>query len=329
MSVLVTGGDGFVGCHLVAALVEAGHDVHATTLERVTAGRRAGGPPDEPRAALADATWHRVDVLDPRSIADAVRAAPVERVFHLAGFSSGGRARARPAEAVSVNAVGTVNLLDALAAAGTGGRIVVAGSGDVYGPGRGAPFDETCPLAPAGPYGASKAAQEIVALALARRLALDVRVARLFPLVGPGQADAFVVPSLCRQIAGIAQGAAEPVVRVGNLDVERDFTDVRDGVDALLRLAALDTPRHRAYNVCSGRGVAIRTVLGWVLEEAGVDPRVEVDPDRVREGEPRRVVGTPARLAEETGWSVERDVRRAVVDTYRWVAARPSPAARS
>lgn len=326
MRALVTGGDGFVGRHVVERLVEAGAEVHATTLDEVTGGRPAAGErsPEEPaNAGLDAATWHRADVLDRGALARLTAAVRPERVFHLAGFSSAARAGGRAAEALRVNAEGTLHLLETLAETRhPAPTIVVAGSADVYERPSDVPLDEDAPIGPRGAYGASKAAQEIVALAVGRATDMDVRVARLFPLVGPGQSDSFVVPSFCGQAARIAAGTAEPVMMVGNLDVERDFTDVRDGAEAVVRLAELDAPRRRTYNVCSGEAVRIGDVLGWILAEAGIDPTVRTDPERVRTGEPARVVGSPDRLRAETGWRVERDVREAVADTYRWVASR-------
>ncbi len=333
MRSLVTGGDGFVGRHVIARLVEAGDVVHATTLREVVHGRPVvSGPPEDAGHRLESAAWHRTDVLDPGSLGPVIERARPDRVFHLAGFSSGALAGRRAAEALAVNALGTLHLLEAVRDAGQRAtRILVAGSGDVYDTGIDRPLDEDTRLAPSGPYGASKAAQELVALAAGRSDGLDVRVARLFPLVGPGQADPFVVPSFCRQAARIAAGDANPVVRVGNLDVERDFTDVRDGAEALFRIAELEAPRHRTYNVCSGCGIRVGTLLEWILAEAGIGAAVtvEVDPERVRPGEPARVVGSPARLMAETGWRLERDVRRAVAETYRRVASRASLSARS
>lgn len=331
MRSLVTGGDGFVGRYVIARLLETGDEVDATTLDEVDGGRLAPRPaPGEPeRRALEAVAWHRMDVLDREALEDVATAVRPERVFHLAGFSSGARAETRATEALRVNAQGTLNLLEALAeSAEPPPTVVVAGSADVYEIGSPAPLDEETPLGPRTPYGASKAAQEIVALAVGRSADMDVRVARLFPLVGPGQAETFVVPSFSRQAARIAEGSADPVMRVGNLDVERDLTDVRDGADALVRIAELDAPRHRTYNVCSGEGVRIGDALRWILVEAGIDPTVETDPERVRPGEPRRVVGSSGRLRAETGWRVERDVREAVADTYRWVAGRLRVSAR-
>lgn len=331
MRSLVTGGDGFVGRYVIARLLESGDDVYATTLDRADGGRLAPpAVPDDPeRRALEAATWHRADVLDRETLEDVAGAVGPERVFHLAGFSSGARAGTRATEALRVNAQGTLNLLEVLAdSVDPSPTVVVAGSADVYAIGPETPLDEETPLGPRTPYGASKAAQEIVALAVGRSADMDVRVARLFPLVGPGQAETFVVPSFSRQAARIAERNAEPVMRVGNLDVERDLTDVRDGADALVRIADVEAPRHRTYNVCSGEGVRIGEVLKWILAEAGIDPTIETDPERVRPDEPRRVVGSSGRLGAETGWRVERDVREAVAETYRWVAGRMRVSAR-
>lgn len=319
MNALVTGGEGFVGGHLIPQLLQDGHRVVATCLGEppgAAAAASSGGDVDRPSRS---AEWIRLDVLDAARAAEVVAAVAPDVVFHLAGFSSGSMARRRPAEAARVNAVGTLSLLSAVGDASPRARVVVTGSADVYGdPGAG-PVTEDRVVRPLSEYGVSKAAQEYVARGLAGHRGLDVRVARMFPLVGPGQADAFVLPSFCRQAAAIARGEATPVLRVGNLHVERDFTDVRDGAAALRAIAALDEPGAIAYNVCSGRGTSIRELLSWVLEAAGIDPEIEVDPDRVRAADPVRIVGSPARLTDATGWKARRGVREGVQDTYSWV----------
>lgn len=303
MRVLVTGGEGFVGGHLRDWLESAGHEVVPTALD----------PANDP-ACL------RLDVLDRAAVDDAIEGIRPERVFHLAGFSSGAAARERPVEALRTNAEGTLNVLEAIADHGSGReRVVVAGSAAVYGEPGPEPLDEDAPVAPSSAYGTSKAAQELVALAVGATRGIDVRVARLFPLIGSGQSDTFAVPSFCRQAAAIAAGEAEPRLRVGNLDVERDFTDVRDGAEALAALAEIDAPEHRTYNVCSGRATSLRTILGWILEEAGIDPEIEVDPARLRSSDPPRVVGSARRLRGATGWSPTREVREGVRETYSWV----------
>ena len=300
----MTGGEGFVGGHLRARLAEAGHEVVATALD----------------PSRSDGALRSLDVLDAPAVRAVIEDVRPERVFHLAGFSSGAAARDRAAEALRTNAEGTLNVLESVARTGAAGvRVVVAGSADAYGdPGPDA-LDEDTPVSPVSAYGASKAAQELVALAVASTRDLDVRVARMFPLIGPGQSDAFAVPAFCRQAAAIAAREAEPVLRVGNLDVERDFLDVRDGAAALTALGDLDRPGRRAYNVCSGRATSLRTLLAWILEAAGIDPEIEVDPDRVRPSDPPRIVGSARRLRAATGWEPVREVREGVREAYSWV----------
>lgn len=304
MTILVTGVEGFIGGHLRTLLEAAGHEVAGTALD----------------PARADRECRALDVLDGPAVGAVIEETRPERVFHLAGFSSGAAARERPAEALRTNSEGTLNVLEAVAKRRVGPvRIIVAGSADAYGDPGPEPVEEDAPVSPVSPYGTSKAAQELVALALASTHDLDVRVARMFPLLGPGQSDRFVVPAFCRQAAAIASREEEPVLRVGNLDVERDFLDVRDGAAGLAALGDLERPARRAYNVCSGRATSVRTLLGWILEEAGIDPEIEVDPDRARTSDPPRIVGSARRLRAATGWEPRREVREGVRETYRSV----------
>lgn len=315
MRVLVTGGDGFVGQHLVAHLLERGCDVTATSLAEAPA---AGALPESAGAAVE---WRTLDVRDAEAVASAVGAVRPRRIFHLAGVASSAEARARPADALEVNGTGTLNLAAAAAQARSGVEaVIVAGSADAYGRVGDQPVGERTPLRPVSVYGATKAAQDVIARGAGAALDLHVLVARLFPFVGPGQRPVFMLPSFCRRALAIRDGAADPRFGVGNLDVARDFTDVRDGVRALAALAALDPPPHRAWNVCSGAGTPVRRFLEWVIEAVGIDPEVVSDPALVRPGEPKRVIGDPGRLSGATGWRPERDLRTCVRDTVDWVA---------
>ena len=125
------------------------------------------------------------------------------------------------------------------------------------------------------------------------------------------------MPSFSFQVAAIAAGEAEPFLEVGNLDVERDFTDVRDAVRALRVISEMDTPR-RAYNVCSGRPVSIRQLVEWILDEAGVEVEIRVVRERVRGAESPRIVGNPGLLERDTGWKPRRDLEDSVRGVYRW-----------
>lgn len=321
MGVLVTGADGFVGQHLVTRLLEEGREVSAAALT-LPPSRTILSP-----SQMASVDWKAADVREQDALFRLVAAVQPDHIYHLAGFASGGMARHRAAEAMEVNAGGTVNLCEAILSVREDfpeldPRILVMGAGDAYGD-AGRPCEkltEDLTLRPMTAYGMSKAAQEIVAHTYRRAHGVDTVVARGFNLVGPGQETAFVVPDFCQQAAEIAAGEAEPVLHVGNLGAVRDFTDVRDGVEAFRLLVEAESP-DGAYNVCSGVGRRVGTLLDWILDEAGIDPEVVVDSERLRGDEVDRIVGDAGRLRELTGWTPGRDVEETVREVYRWTVS--------
>jgi GDP-4-dehydro-6-deoxy-D-mannose reductase len=214
-----------------------------------------------------------------------------------------------------VNVLGTVAVLEAVRAHAPGARVVVASSAEVYGAVRaaGSAVPETAPLAPVSPYGASKVAAETAALQFHRAHGLDVVVARAFNAVGPGQSTDFALPGFAAQLAAIARGAGPPVLRVGNLDAERDLTDVRDVARAYALLVERGEPGS-VYNVCSGGAVSIRAALDALIRASGLEVRVEVDPMRLRPADAPRLVGDPAKLAAATGWRPEVPLERTLAD---------------
>ncbi len=320
MKSLVTGADGFVGEHLLTELLETEESVAASSL--TLPPTRSTLSPDQ----MAAVEWKAADVRDHDALFRVLAAVQPDRIYHLAGFSSGALAREQADAAMRVNAGGTVNLCEAVLSVREefpdfDPIVLVMGSGDSYGDAGepGEPLGEDLMLRPVTVYGLSKACQELAAHTYRRARHVRTVVARGFNLIGPGQQEHFVVPNFCQQVAKIAAGEREPRLEVGNLDVERDFTDVRDGVTAFRRILELERPE-AAYNVCSGRALAIRRILDWILDEAGVEVDVVVDPSRVRNEEPARVVGDPTRLRHATGWRPEREIEATVREVYRSIA---------
>ena len=276
MRVWVSGARGFVGSWLVPHLARAGHEV-------IAAGRE-------------------IDVTDAAAVAGAIDAARPDALVHLAARASVAASLDGAEETARVNYGGALAVLRAAARHAPAARVVLVGSGEVYG---GAsepkPLAESTPLAPETPYARSKAAADLAGAAFAAR-GLDVVRARPFNHTGAGQRDAYVAASFARQIAEIEQGRREPVLRVGNLDAVRDFLDVADVVEAYARL--LDRRvAPGAYNVASGIGRPIRALLEVLLGLARVRPRVEPDPARWRPA--RASVGDAGRLRRATGWAPE------------------------
>lgn len=293
MKVVVTGADGFVGRRLVPRLCSAGHTV-------VAALRPSASSDWQPPEGVAAVP---LELTDDQSVGRIAALGP-EAVVHLAAVASGGDARRDPGHAWQVNAVGTARLAEHL------GRLRQAGSADpllllvstaeVYGGGYATPRIETDPTEPCSPYAASKLGAEVAALEVHRRTGLRVVVARPFPHSGPGQDERFVLPAFVRRLV-LAKRARAPVVKVGNIELVREFLHVADVAEAYVAL--LDRGRAGAvYNVASGAGVALADVFFRLADMVGHRATPEVDADLVRSADIPYLVGDATRLRAETGW---------------------------
>jgi GDP-4-dehydro-6-deoxy-D-mannose reductase len=284
VTAFVTGGAGFAGRHLLALL---GPDVVA--------------PPRE-----------ELDLLDPAVVRVAIAAAEPALVVHLAALASVGRSWDDPRAAVTENIEMSLNLLEAVRLEAPAATVVLAGSGEVYGPPERLPLDESAPLRPQSPYAVAKAACELLGGQYADSHGTRVVRTRAFNHAGPGQTDDYLVGTLTRQVAEAeAAGAAEVVLRTGNPDSARDFTDVRDVVRAYVAAAELDPG---VYNICSGRSLNVRELIELVSAEARLPVRHGVDPDRVRRHDVPEIVGSAERFRTATGWRPEIPIERTVAD---------------
>jgi len=301
--VLVTGAAGFAGSHLVEHAAAAGDEITAWT-------RTPRTPP-----VAAAARWVAVDILDRQAVDRAIADRPPDRVYHCAGVAQSAGAEGRIGATFATNVGGTAHLLDALERHAPDARVVVTSSALVYRHSEQA-LSEESPLGPAGPYAVSKLAQDMLARRAAGR-GLHVVVARPFNHIGPRQAPDFVASSVARQVALIERGRGPATLKVGNLAARRDFTDVRDVVDAYLRLAAT-APPGECVNVCSGRAVAIDDLVRGLVRRSRVPIDVVVDPARFRPVDVPVVVGTAARLAALTGWAPTRPLEQTLDDLLAW-----------
>jgi GDP-4-dehydro-6-deoxy-D-mannose reductase len=298
---LITGATGFAGGHLLDRLIASGGSVSALA--------HAGGQPPRRRDGVR---WAAVDLLDRAALRRVIEDTRPSVIYHCAGQADVNAAWKAPAAALRLNVIGTHTLLEACRETQIGCRIVVAGSAMIYAP-RTEPISEEDPIAPAHPYGVSKLAQELTAAASG----LPVLLARPFNHAGPRQSTAYVSSAFAYQIARIEAGNAEPVLRVGNLDSQRDITDVRDTVRAYQALAESGTPL-RPYNVCSGRAYRMRDLLDTLLSLSRVRLRVEIDPLRLRPSDNPIIVGSHARLTADTGWQPEIPIERTLADLLEY-----------
>lgn len=298
MRVLVTGGGGFVGLHLLRELQRMGVERLAATV--------LGKPPPEDWVGreIPGVEWLSLDVSSGESVEAAIREVQPEVVYHLAGQASVGASFGAPLPTWEVNATGTLRLVDALSRLSAGARrFILASSGEVYGlvPAERQPIVEDERLAPVSPYGASKAAAEAAAAGMAAGSGIEVMIARTFNQIGPGQDERFVLPSMARQLARMHTAPREErVLKVGNLRVQRDFLDVRDAVAAFVALLQFGSAGS-AYNICSGVPRQLEAVVRRMVELSGTRARIEVEASRVRPSDIPSLVGSNERL-RGLGW---------------------------
>jgi GDP-4-dehydro-6-deoxy-D-mannose reductase len=308
----VTGIGGFVGRHLAEALLAAGHEVRGMVQRSEgTAGLRELA---ERHAGFDAAALVVGDVADRGSIEHALVAWPPDCVFHLAAIAYAPRAETDPSRTFTVNVLGTIHVLDAAHVAAPAARVLIAGSSEAYGAVRAdeLPIVEDAALRPVSLYGVSKAAADQAAFERWWRLRYPVVRVRAFNHTGPGQSADFVCSDFARQVARIEAGLAPPVLRVGNLEARRDFSDVRDVVRGYILLAERGEPGE-AYNLCSGEAVSITQIVEWLSEESAVAIRCEGEGRRARVNEIPVVVGDAGR-ATALGWHPAIPLRQTLRD---------------
>ena len=291
MPILVTGAAGFAGSHVVEAL--------AGDADTVGWIHNAPAPKDVERLAR----WQRVDLLDPVAVRDAIARIKPSGVIHCAGAPNVAHSWRDTVTPLSINVLATHHLFDALRRANVRCRVVVPGSATVYALSTSALTEES-PLAPANPYAVSKLAQEELSLRAAHEDNVEVIVTRSFNHTGPRQSAAFAAPNMARQIAMIEKRLADPVIKVGNLEAQRDFTDVRDMARAYVTLLQEGAPSN-VYNVSTGVPRVMRSVLEALVARARVEVLIETDPALMRPSDTPVLLGDATKLRRQTGWHPE------------------------
>jgi GDP-4-dehydro-6-deoxy-D-mannose reductase len=294
---LVTGANGFAGRHLCALLRSLEHEVHAT-IRTVTAD-----PERTNEADLGCAAVHAVDITDAVAVERVLGEVEPDAVFHLAGQAFVPDSRRDPSRTFNVNTIGTVHVLAAVRNRCPAARVVCVGSAEVYGlvGESDLPITEACRMRPLSPYAASKAAADLVAYQYAIGDGVDVVRVRPFNHTGAGQRRSFVCPDFASQLAEMESGGRAARMRVGDLDVVRDLSDVRDVVAGYVALWKKGRTGE-VYNICSGVGRSIRDVLNDLIGMTDLEVEVEVDMARVRKRRVPSVIGSAEKLRSETGW---------------------------
>lgn len=345
MRVLITGITGMAGSHLAEYLLGQGFQVFGTyrwrsrmeNLDDLAAGGRLNLMGDngpvvygegllrlvEERQQPEAANLIEADLTDAVSMRRVVGAVRPDRIFHLAAQSFVPTSWNAPTNTLTTNIIGQVQLLEAVREAGINPRIHVAGSSEEYGmvyPHE-LPIKESNPLRPLSPYAVSKVAQEMLAIQYHYSYGLCCVVTRAFNHEGPRRGHVFVTSNLARQIARIEKGQQPPLIRIGDVTVERDWTDVRDVVRAYHLVLEKGKPGE-VYNIGRGESMTVKAMLEILLSLSRVPIQVEHDPARLRPSDVRLLRADCSKFKAETGWEPQIPFKQTLQDLLDYWRAR-------
>ncbi len=297
MRALVTGATGFVGGHLAEHLLAEGDIVLGLS--------SSGRWPESLQFLARDIRLERYDLADGGSedLGELIARKQPEVIYHLAAQANPQLSVSDPRGTWALNLGGTLNLLEAVREAKSKARVILVSSGVCYGSPAPEflPVTESCPLRPNNPYSASKGAADLLGIQYVLGYGLDVVIARPFNHAGTRQSDTYALSSFARQVAEIELGL-RPRIEVGNLEVTRDFTDVRDIVAAYRLLATRGEPGE-IYNIGTGRDVSLKRMLEILKDQSTGSVEIHVDAARVRPVDQPFLLADASKLRGQTGWA--------------------------
>ncbi|MFH1581640.1 MAG: GDP-mannose 4,6-dehydratase [Pseudomonadota bacterium] len=314
MKALITGINGFAGSFLAESLNQKGWEIAGTV---------------QPGTNLANIEHIKdglslfdVDLLDGKSVTKLFDTFSPDIVFHLAGASSVKESFDDPIKFINVNVVGSLNLLEVIKKYAAQATVLLVTSSEIYGKSL-APdkiTDENSRILPKSPYAVSKAALDMLGRVYASSSNLKIIIARPFNHIGPRQTDVFFVPTVARQIAEIMKGLKPAEINLGNLDVYRDFTDVRDVVAAYILLAQKGKSGE-AYNICSGKSYYLKDIVNMLIELSEKKISIKIDHSHLRKSDLFDMKLDNSKIKRETNWKPHLDITQSLKNTLDyWIA---------
>jgi len=306
--VLITGVTAFVGSHLADKLVKEEVEVHG--IKR---------PRSRDEFINPKVIYHEADVIDYVGITETIKTVQPEVIFHLAAQSFVPLSWQAPTATLNTNIIGTLNILEGVRKFSPETKVQVAGSSEEYGmvyPGE-TPIKEGNPLRPMSPYGVSKVAADLLAQQYYMSYSIHTVITRAFNHEGPRRGENFVTSSFAKQIALIEKGKQEPTIKVGSLEASRDFTDVRDMIEAYCLAVRICSPGE-PYNICSGKSYKIQEVLDILLGYSKIWIRVEKDASRMRVSDVPLLLGDCTKFKKLTGWTSKIPFEQTLLDTLNF-----------
>lgn len=313
--VLITGIAGFVGSHLAELLLSRGDEVYGLCRPR--------SKTDHIESIINQLHLEDADLLDSHSLYTTITKIKPDYIFHLAAQSFVPTSWVSPSVTLEVNIVGTANLFEAVRQAGLDPVIQIACSSEEYGlvHKEEVPITENNPLRPLSPYAVSKLAMDYLGYQYFQSYKVRVVRTRGFNHTGPRRGDTFAESTFAKQIALIEKGKQEPVIHVGNLEAERDYTDVRDMVRGYV-LAVEKCDPGDVYNICNGKAIKIGDMLSMLISFSKVKPEIKPDPFRMRPSDVPILIGDNTKFVKKTGWKAEIPFKKTMEDLLNYWRAK-------
>jgi GDP-4-dehydro-6-deoxy-D-mannose reductase len=306
LNVLITGVTGLIGSHLAKHLLK-NPDFNIFGLKKWRSNEK-NILSFKQKMILIEG-----DITDYKSVLHVLRESKPDIIFHLAAHSYPKESEDAPFLTFHVNIIGTTNLFEALKELQLKPKVHIACSSAAYGevPLESIPIKEDELLNPLTPYGISKIAQEKLGFYYFKNAGIPTYMTRFFNQIGPGQNERSSVQTFCKQIAMIEKGIIPPILKVGNLDAKRDFTDVRDTVRALELLMEKGMPGE-VYNIGSGGAITIREILAEIINKTNVKVGVQIDPKRLRKNDEPILLGDISKFQKDTGWTPRYQIEETI-----------------
>ena len=306
MRYLITGISGFVGGHLIEYFFNKYPDVTIIGTDMY--------PVDLDKDIKNKIEFHEGSLLDEGFVLDLVKGAKADYIVHLASYSSVAQSWQKPVECFRNNVNIFLNLLEAVRKIKSNVRILSIGSSEEYGvvDEKDLPLTESSPLNPISPYAVARVSQEELSQVYVKGYELNIICSRSFNHIGPRQKDIFVVSALAKQIIEINSGKKDKIT-CGNLDIIRDFIDVRDVVKAYDLLLGKGKVGE-VYNICSGEGHKLSDILNMLQRQAKSNIPIEQDPKLLRPADNPVIIGSPKKIEKELGFKREHALSQSLKD---------------
>jgi len=311
MKALITGISGFAGSHLTELLIEKGYEVFGTFFDKSTFSNLSG--------FMNKVKVYRCDIRNCDALKNVIEDVKPDEIYHLAAISFVPTSLKEPKLTFDTNLYGTLNLYQAVIDSKMNPKILFVGSADEYGlvKEKDIPIGESYPLLPVNPYSISKASADFLSFFYFKNYGLNIIRVRPFNHIGPRQSPEFVCSGFTKQIAEIEKGLREPIIKVGNLEAKKDFTDVRDMVRGYWLALDKGEPG-KVYIICSERAIQIKGLLNHLLELSSRKVEIMKDPKRMRPYDNPILQGDSSKFRRRSGWKPEIPLDKTLKDILEY-----------